>query len=460
MTPDLPDLEAATDTDIVKENLHAVQAIYFAYMLEELRLFQVVERLVELFSRGLLPVGRGRAGDALYRYARGGERMTAQERASFYARALGAPGGSAIAGQPNREFLSLWMRFIVAVSMFARQKSVDDLLRPTAPAKITAAIVRDAARALAANASAHGGGTVRHAARLLLEHVQQMVDLLSEPDLLQAFGARDMWQVIDQVNRNELGGARNVARYRTQAEAGRGVLDWLVAHAEQLGSSQDEPDGLTDDAELVDAAEQWLAASGGAEESVEQNSQPIESPTMTSLPIDMPAIAQDLLSAIGLTAIGSGETSDTGGAPVSSLQGLVTLFHGTTGSGKTLGAHVLAQALGRGILRIDLAQVVSKYIGETEKNLAALFDRAERTGAVLFFDEADALFGKRTDVKDAHDRYANLDIAYLLQRIEAFEGVVVLASNLQPTTDDALSDEDWRRRLRQVVRFPRRQKDD
>jgi hypothetical protein len=459
MTPDLPDLEAATDTEIVKENLHAVQAIYFAYMLEELRLFQVVERLVELFGRGLLPLGRGRAADALYRYARGGERMTAQERASFYARALGAPGGSAIAGQPNREFLSLWLRFMVAVSMFARQKNVDDLFQLTLPGTLTAATVREAARALAANASAYGGGTVRHAARLLLEHVQQMVDLLSEPELLQAFGARDMWQVIDQVNRNELGSARNVARYRTQAEAGRRVLDWLAAHAAQLGSSQDEPDGLADDADLVDAVEQWLAASGGAEESVELHSQPNESPTLTSAPIDMPAIAQDLLSALGLTATGEG-TAGSGGAATESSSGLVALFHGAAGSGKTLAAHVLAQALGRDIMRIDLAQVVSKYIGETEKNLAALFDRAERTGAVLFFDEADALFGKRTDVKDAHDRYANIDIAYLLQRIEAYEGLVILATNLQDKDDETDSADDWRRRLRRQVSFPRRRKDD
>ncbi len=336
MTPDLPDLEAGTDTEIVKENLHAVQAIYFAYMLDEMRVFQVVERIVELFSRGLLPLGRGRAADALYRYARGGERMTAQERASFYARALGAPGGSTIAGQPNREFLSLWMRFMVAVSMFARQQSAVDLLRPTSTGTVTAATVRDAARALAANASAYGGGTVRHAARLLLEHVQQMLDLLGEPELLQAFGARDMWQVIDQVNRNELGGARNVARYRTQAEAGRRILDWLAAHAAQLGSSQDEPDGLTDDADLVDAAEQWLAASGGAEESVEQYTQPIESPTMTSAPIDMPAIAQDLLSAIGLTAAGEGTAGSVGDSAKCS-PGLVALFHGAAGTGKTLG---------------------------------------------------------------------------------------------------------------------------
>ncbi len=199
-----------------------------------MRVFRVVERIVELYAQGLLPLRPGRAADTLDRYARGGERMTAQERASFYARALGAPGGSAVAGQPNRGFLSLWMRFVVAVSMYVRQQSVDNLLRPTAPATVSNASVRDAARALAANASAHGSGTVRHAARMLSEHVRQMVDLLNEPELLQAFGARDMWQVIDQVNRNELGGARNVARYRTQAEAGRRVFEWLAANAARL----------------------------------------------------------------------------------------------------------------------------------------------------------------------------------------------------------------------------------
>ncbi len=132
------------------------------------------------------------------------------------------------------------------------------------------------------------------------------------------------------------------------------------------------------------------------------------------------------------------------------------MFHGAARTGKTLGAHVLAQALGRDILRIDLAQVVSKYIGETEKNLDALFERAEQTGAILFFDEADALFGKRTDVKDAHDRYANVDIAYLLQRIEAYEGLVILATNLRDEDDEANAAEDWRRRLRRRVSFPRR----
>ncbi len=434
-----------TDTDIVADNIRAVGAIYFAYMLDEMRVFQVVERIVELYGQGQLPLGRGRAGDALSRFARGGERMTAQERASFYSRALGAPGGSAVAGQPNSEFLSLWMRFVVAVSMFVRQQGVDNLLRPATTAN---ASVRDAARALAVNASAHGGGTVRHAARVFSEEVRQMVDLLNEPELLQAFGARDMWQVIDQVNRKYLGGARNAVRYRTQAEAGRRVLQWLAA--------QSEPDGSADDADLVQAVEQWLAVTGVPDESVEQYAQPTESPTMTSPRIDMPAIAQDLLLAIGLAGMAGGDTSASGGGAAERLRGVIALFQGAAGSGKTLAAHVLAQALGRDILRIDLAQVISKYIGEIEKHLDALFDQAEQTGAILFLDEADVLFGKRTDVKGSDDRYTHVDIVYLLQRIAAHEGLVVVATNRPAEVDEAYFGGDWRRRLHRRVSFPRK----
>jgi hypothetical protein len=469
MMPNLPDLDAAADTEIVKENVHAVQAIYYAYMLEELRLFQVVDRIVELYTQGQLPLGRGRAGELLYRYWRSsGERLTADERAGFYARALGAPGGSATDVQPNYEFISLFMRFLAAVSTFARQQGVDDIARPTPPGTVSTATVRDAARALAVNASQYGGGMVLHAARKLSEQVKQIVQLLGDPELLQAFGARDMWQVIDQVNRNHLGGARNVVRYRTQADAGSRVLEWLAAHADQLNASQIEPDGFAVDADLLNAVEQWLAVGGVAdttveetvEEAVGENSQPAEPPAMKRPVIDMPALAQDLLSALGLTAMGkeSKASEGTAGSASDSTQsspGLVALFHGAAGTGKTLAAHVLAQALGRDILRVDLAQVVSKYIGETEKNLAALLDRAERTGAVLFLDEADALFGKRTEVKDAHDRYANADIAYLLQRIEAYEGLIILATNVQDQNGEAKSTDDWRRRLRRRVRFPR-----
>jgi hypothetical protein len=128
--------------------------------------------------------------------------------------------------------------------------------------------------------------------------------------------------------------------------------------------------------------------------------------------------------------------------------GIAGLFTGPPGTGKTTAAEAVAAALAQDLYRIDLSRVVSKYIGETEKNLAVAFAEAERAGAVLFFDEADALFGRRTEVRDAHDRYANLEINYLLQRVESFSGLVLLASNRREAMDDA-----FLRRLRFVVPF-------
>ena len=116
-----------------------------------------------------------------------------------------------------------------------------------------------------------------------------------------------------------------------------------------------------------------------------------------------------------------------------------------SGAGTTLAARAVAAALSADLLRVDLSRVVSKWIGETEKNLAAVFDTAERTQAVLLLDEADALFGTRTEVSDAHDRYANLETAWLLQRIERFEGVVVLATCRRPA---GVADRDRRGRRR------------
>lgn len=131
-----------------------------------------------------------------------------------------------------------------------------------------------------------------------------------------------------------------------------------------------------------------------------------------------------------------------------SPRGLRLLFSGLPGTGKTLAAEVMAHALHADLLVIDLARLVSKWIGETEKNLAAAFDQAEGTGAVLFFDEADALFGKRTEVSDAHDRYANIESAYLLARLERFDGVAILATNLRGNLDQA-----FLRRFELVLEF-------
>jgi ATPase family associated with various cellular activities (AAA) len=134
---------------------------------------------------------------------------------------------------------------------------------------------------------------------------------------------------------------------------------------------------------------------------------------------------------------------------VSRTQGLKVLFAGESGTGKTMAAQVLGAELGLEMFRVDLATVVSKYIGETEKNLERIFTAADGSNAILFFDEADALFGKRSEVSDSHDRYANIEVAYLLQRMEAYPGAVILATNFKRNIDDAFV-----RRLDFVVDFP------
>lgn len=129
--------------------------------------------------------------------------------------------------------------------------------------------------------------------------------------------------------------------------------------------------------------------------------------------------------------------------------GYRALFYGPPGTGKTLTATLLGKHTCKDVFRIDLSRVVSKYIGETEKNLSRLFDKAENKNWILFFDEADALFGKRTDVRDAHDKYANQEVAYLLQRIESYSGLVILATNQRAHIDEAFV-----RRFQAIIHFP------
>ncbi|HTF03752.1 MAG TPA: ATP-binding protein, partial [Bacteroidia bacterium] len=129
--------------------------------------------------------------------------------------------------------------------------------------------------------------------------------------------------------------------------------------------------------------------------------------------------------------------------------GYKILFYGSPGTGKTLTACLLGQYTQKHVFRIDLSMIVSKYIGETEKNLSKVFDKAEHSDWILFFDEADALFGSRTKVSSSHDRYANQEVSYLLQRIEDYNGIVILASNMKGNIDDA-----FMRRFSSVVHFP------
>ena len=431
----LPDLDVSADTEIVADNVRVVQAIYFAYQLESMRAFQVVDRLVELFQQGLLPLGRGQARKLLQRYGSGHDRLSEGERRDLYARALSAPGGDASDPRPNREFPTLWLRLISSVAMLECERSGSATDGPVMAAR--AAVAR-AARALAANASTHGAGLVSAARRLSVD-ANALRAVLETPEIRQAYGARDMWQVIDQVAVTELGGSVSVTRYRQLAHAGSAVLQWLADHADALSKPATSYAELPlDGSDLVYAVEQWLAASGTDDDAVGDAGPSLRLWT----------IARELIRFVGLDSLlGHGRRVE--GLDDSSLRhGLVALFCGAAGAGKTLGAHAVAAALSRDLVRVDLSQIVSKYLGETEKSLEAVLNDAERTGAVLLLDEADALFGRRTEVHDAHDRYES---DALLRRLQAHPGVVILECSSEPVFMDG----DWKAALSQVVRFPR-----
>jgi hypothetical protein len=193
----------------------------------------------------------------------------------------------------------------------------------------------------------------------------------------------------------------------------------------------------------------WDACCGLARPRLDQLAQRIE-PTADWDDLVLGAEASALLSQIAAQVRCRYQVYEDWGYAQKQTRGLGinALFAGESGTGKTMAAEVLANELQLALYRIDLSAVASKYIGETEKNLRKLFDAAERGGAILFFDEADALFGKRSEVKDSHDRYANIEINYLLQRMEAFSGLAILATNMKGALDPA-----FLRRLRFVVNF-------
>ena len=163
----------------------------------------------------------------------------------------------------------------------------------------------------------------------------------------------------------------------------------------------------------------------------------------------VPAAQRRLLEHLAAAATGRAMAEDEGfGTDSTRGFGVGALFAGPSGTGKTLAAEVLAGELGLDLYRIDLASVVSKWIGDTEKHLKRVFDAAEQGGVLLLFDEADAIFGRRSEVRDSHDRYANVEVAYLLQRMEQYRGVAVLTTNMRSAIDPA-----FLRRLRVVVQF-------
>lgn len=327
---DLPDLEDIYDQNIVAENVRVMGPMIVSAMFDELKVFQVVDRIVEQFQHGMLPIGPGSAGKMLYRYWREApNRMSEQERKNFAAITLGIPGGDA-GGMINREFNDLWIRFVSSVSSFIRQNEVDSLLRSATPSPISHQQVRKSARDLAGNLSLHGYGMAHYAAREMQSQVKFMIGLLQDPEILGSYGARDMWQVVDQVATYELGGAKTSSRYRTLATCGTIITAWLANNVNRINQATGpiididqvrSPDVASNhratknptDYDLVNACELWLADTATSDLQVEEMAQPREAPQMTSKPIQIPALARDMLDGLGDLGVGLGR--GTGAQP-------------------------------------------------------------------------------------------------------------------------------------------------
>jgi hypothetical protein len=249
-----------TETQLDAASIRAVGPIYAAAILEELRLFDVMDRLVSLYQSGRLPIRRAPAGERLYQYwRRQPPRLSEAERRSLYSRVVGVGGGDADA-TANREFADLWLRFTAAVSALARP----DVTATPVERAVRQQAVRQAGRELASNLSLHGYGFTHFAASELQTEVKTIISVLSDPDVRSAYGARSMWEVIDKVSSVELGGARNARRYRTMAESGSTIIAWLARKVRELGKDSTRPilGSQPDGRGLIAACAQWAAARG------------------------------------------------------------------------------------------------------------------------------------------------------------------------------------------------------
>ena len=285
--------------DIIAANLRALQPIYFAAILEEARGFDVVERLVNMFASGMLPLGHERTGAMLYKYWKGDyRRLTTEQRRTVYARTFGLPGGDA-GVMANREFNDLWLRFVSIVGMYAAE------LQAMAPEErsISAEDVLISGRDLAVNLSMYGDGLAWFAASDFKAEGQQAMDLLSSAELQIAFGAKTPWEVIYNVAASELGAALNVSRAHIRAESGMIIIRWLANRRARLlkprsanilkhediceertaASQNRNPTLYPTDFDLVTACEQWLGVTGTQEAELKRP-QPIRSARTPNAP--------------------------------------------------------------------------------------------------------------------------------------------------------------------------------
>ncbi|MEM7307050.1 MAG: hypothetical protein AAF682_10295 [Planctomycetota bacterium] len=290
--PDL-DLDAGSSSDIVADNVLALSAVYFSAMLEEMRYFAVADRLAEQFMSGMLPISRGDGGQNVFQYIKGADdRFSEAERRGLYARAFGLAQGSVEVELPNRDFSDLWIRMLSAISLLNRQAKEEKMLvHPQQVHKI--------AHDLAVNLSLHGYAISHFFAVELQDLVHGVGGMLSHPEVLNAYGVRDQWQLVDRISRVFMGGPVNTLRYRTQAQSGAKIIKWLSENAAVLSSPFTSARGdMFREPALVDYVERWLAVTGTPDQAIEEFSEPVVTPTQSSLPTLSLAEMPDIQGAI------------------------------------------------------------------------------------------------------------------------------------------------------------------
>lgn len=273
---DLPDLDAGTEADIIADNVRALSLIYFSAMLEELKYFAVMDKVVDQFMSGALPIKRGSAGDPLYQYHRNAQnRINEYERRGLYARSFGVAQGSVDEALPNREFSDMWIRFLSAVSALGRETGITE--RRT----VTSEQVFKSARDLAVNLSLHGYGLAHFAAIELQDIINNIKRTLSAPDILAAYGTRDIWQLVERVSNMYLGGAVNGVRQRTMATSGGNIIQWLADKAPNLAGTYRS---LQVDTIVISHVERWLAVTGTPDSAVERYQEPVAIQSQRTIP--------------------------------------------------------------------------------------------------------------------------------------------------------------------------------
>jgi len=321
----LPDLNSVTDYQIEPENVRQVGVWIYVAMFKELKVYEVVDKLVEQAQDGTLVLTAGKANEMLYQHWKSTpNRLSDVERDRFLAITLGIPGGPP-SGMYNDQFNDQWIRFASSISSLIRQKTADQILRANIPAAISQQQVRKTARDLALNLSSHAYGMSHFVAREEQALINFIIELLSDKEMLRAIGADNIWQIIDKVATLELGGARNTARYSTLANCGAIITAWLANNVHKYKSATsrriiDVDEVLSSDPatagseattkptdyDLVNACELWLAETATSDARIEELSQPRESPTMTSRPVQIPSIAREMLDQAGVNVPGFG----------------------------------------------------------------------------------------------------------------------------------------------------------